>query len=279
MKSNTRRSFLKSMGVAGTAALFSRPAFGKNFTKKGKNEKIPTGLASYSTRKFSLEETIKMAKHLGIEHLTLKSMHLPMDASKEEINVAMEKIRSAGLNPYAGSVIYMKSKDQVDNAFEYTKAAQMPMIVGVPNYDLLDYVEEKVKEYDIILAIHNHGPDDLPYPTPEEAYEKVKNRDERMGLCMDIGHVTRSGDDPVKSIHYVADRLYDMHVWDSSSATKKGRAVPAGLGVIDFPAVINALNEIGFNGVLNIEYGSEGDDPLPGIAQTNGYIRGIQVST
>ena len=272
----SRRNFIKTIGIAAPTALIGNRVYSKSFKRSKPANHVPIGLASYSTRKFSLEETIEMATRIKIKHLAIKSMHLPMDASQEEIRSAMKKIRDAGIKPYAGSVIYMKSKSQVDNAFEYTKAAGMPMIVGVPNYDLLDYVEEKVKEYDIVLAIHNHGPDDLPYPTPEVAYDKVKNRDERMGLCMDIGHVTRSGDDPVASIRNVADRLYDLHVWDSSSAQKSGKAVPAGLGVINFPEVIMALRDIHYKGVVNIEYGSEGDDPFPGIAHTAGYIRGIQ---
>lgn len=276
MKSNNRRQFIKSIGLAGSAALIGTNSYSKNATQKVTNDEIPVGLASYSTRKFSLEETIQMAKRIGLMHLTLKSMHLPMDASPEEIRSAMKNIREAGIKPYAGSVIYMKSKAEVDNAFEYTKTAKMPMIVGVPNYELLDYVEEKVKEYNIILAIHNHGPDNLPYPKPEVAYEKVKNRDKRMGLCIDIGHVARSGDDPATSIQNVSDRLYDLHVWDSSGTDKSGKAVPAGMGVIDFPKVIKALKDINYQGVMNIEYGSEGEDPLPGIAHTAGYIKGIQ---
>jgi inosose dehydratase len=276
MKSKSRRNFIKTIGIAAPTALIGNRVYSKSLKSSKAASNMPIGLASYSTRKFSLEETIEMANRIKLKDLTLKSMHLPLDASPQEIQTAMKKIKAAGIRPYAGSVIYMKSKEQVDNAFEYTKTAGMPMIVGVPNYDLLDYVEEKVKAYDIVLAIHNHGPDNLPYPKPEVAYEKVKNRDKRMGLCMDIGHVTRSGDDPVPSIHNVADRLYDLHVWDSSSAEKNGKAVPAGLGVIDFPGVIKALMDVNYKGVINIEYGSEGDDPFPGIAHTAGYIRGIQ---
>lgn len=276
MKSNSRRTFLKSIGIALPTAILGRSGFGMSSGSTLDKGEIPIGLASYSTRKFSLEETIEMAKRIGLKHLTLKSMHLPLDASPDKIKGTMEKIRKAGIRPYAGSVIYMKTKEEVENAFKYTKTAGMPMIVGVPNYDLLDFVEDKVKEHDIVLAIHNHGPDNLPYPTPEVAYDKVKNRDERMGLCMDIGHVTRSGDDPVTSIKNVGDRLYDLHIWDSSSAEKNGKAVPAGLGVIDFPAVIKALTDVNYKGVMNIEYGSESNDPFPGIAHTAGYVRGIQ---
>ena len=60
----------------------------------------------------------------------------------------IEKFKAGGINVYTVGVIYMKTPDAVDQAFEYAKMAGVKMIVGAPDYALLPYVEKKVKTYD-----------------------------------------------------------------------------------------------------------------------------------
>ena len=181
-----------------------------------------------------------------------------------------------GMKIVSAGVIYLKSKEEIDQAFEYAKALGLPRIVGVPNYDLIDYVEEKVKQYDICMAIHNHGPDNLPYETPYVAYDKVKTRDKRVGLCIDPGHVVRVGIDPAEAVKKVADRLQEMHFWDVSKAEKEGVTCTAGTGVMNIPALVKMLKKIGFNGYMNIEYlGNPEEDRILNVANTAGYLKGI----
>jgi inosose dehydratase len=172
-------------------------------------------------------------------------------------------------------VIYMKNEEQVHQAFRYATAAGMRVIIGVPNYDLLDLVEEKVKESDIILAIHNHGPGDNVYPTPASAFEKIADRDSRMGLCIDIGHTQRMGLDPAAEFVKFKERVYDIHVKDVSKATAEGQTVEIGRGVIDIPTFIKTLIENSYNGVASLEYEKDSKDPLPGAAESVGYLRGV----
>ena len=119
------------------------------------------------------------------------------------------------------------------------------------------------------------GPGDKVYPTPEVAYEKIKGLNKRLGLCIDVGHVARYGEDPVKAIKSCADRIFDMHLKDVSKAAADGHCCEAGRGVIDLPAVMKALIEIEFDGVASFEYEKDADDPLPGLAESVGYVRGI----
>lgn len=233
------------------------------------------GLASYTTRKFSLEQTLTICKRVGLDHLCLKSMHLPLDATAEKIAEAAQQIRSAGVALYGCGVVQMKTEDEVQAAFAYAKAAGMRMIVGVPAPELLPLVQEKVQQYDIAVAVHNHGPEDKVYPTPETAYEKIKDLDPRIGLCIDIGHTVRSGEDLPAVVERCADRLLDLHVKDVSSATREGKTVEIGRGVIDFLPFFRALRKVGFAGVVSFEYEKDGDDPLPGLAESVGYVRGV----
>jgi sugar phosphate isomerase/epimerase len=275
----SRRRFFKMAGAAsllasGSAACTVAQEGTAKSGSRGK-AKFKLGLASYTLRKFDLDDTLAMTKRLGLEYVCFKSFHLPLDASSDEIAATVAKVKEAGLILYGGGVIGMKTEDQVNQAFEYTKAAGMTTIVGVPAPELLGLVEKKVKEYDIQVAIHNHGPGDKIYPTPQAAYEKIADLDKRIGLCIDIGHTVRYGEDAVETTRKCADRILDVHLKDVTEASAAGRACPAGHGVIDLPAFLKTLMEIGFSGVAAFEYEADPDDPLPGLAESVGYVRGV----
>lgn len=281
-----RRGFLKAMGrmgLVGAAWSTSARWFGKGASaaevskvSKGSDKiKFHLGMASYTLRKFSTDEAIAMTKRLGLEWICFKSFHLPLEASAEQIAATVEKVNNAGLRLYAGGVISMGKPEQVQQAFAYAKAAGMKMIIGSPNPDLLPLVEEQVKKTGVGLAIHNHGPGDRWWPLPQTAYEKIKNLDRRIGLCIDIGHTVRYGAELIKAVEETADRILDMHVKDVTQASPKGHACPAGRGVIDLPAFFQKLIEIGYAGVCSLEYEADANDPLPGAAESIGYFRGI----
>lgn len=277
----SRGTFLKTLGLGGLAATTgilqaaTRKDFYETIPKDENASGLTLGLASYSTRNHTLDETLTIAKRLNIKQIAVKSMHLPLESSDEEIRSIIEKVEKAGLHLYGAGVVYMKSAEEVENAFRYAKAAKMDVIIGVPDHDLLKLVEKKVKETDIKLAIHNHGPGDEVYPTPEVVYDKIKSLDPRLGLCIDIGHVKRLGLDPVENIKKYADRLHDLHLKDVNQAAAEGTSVEFGRGVIDLPAVLKALKEINYSGVMSMEFEKDADDVLPGLAECVGYSRGV----
>ena len=132
-----------------------------------------------------------------------------------------------------------------------------------------------MKEFDIKLAIHNHGPEEKWYPRPEDAYNAIKGRDPRMGLCVDIGHTSRTGTDFVKAIAAYKDRVLDMHVKDLSDPMNRDSQVEVGRGVFDFPRLFKTLLEIGYAGQVGLEYEIKEDDPLPGMIESIAYMRGV----
>jgi inosose dehydratase len=274
----TRNEFLKVLGVSATATLTGIPGFSatRNFEDPlQKGHELKLGLASYTLRKFSLDEVIKICKRLGLDSLALKSMHMPLETPAEELKTIAEKVRNAGLTLYGAGVIYMKTPGEVDAAFEYASHAGLEMIVGVPNHELLPQVNDKVKQKNIKLAIHNHGPGDDLYSSPADVFAKIRDLDKRIGLCIDIGHVKRIGQDPIAMIEKYKDRLYDMHMKDVNKAQADGTSVEVGRGVIDIPQVIKTLKKIKYQGAVAFEYEKDGDDPVPGLAESVGYIRGI----
>jgi inosose dehydratase len=280
----TRSEFMKVAGLSGVATLAGISGFSENArpVEEAKREEatdLTLGLASYTLRSFKLEDVIKISQRLGLGSIALKSMHMPLESSPEDIKQTAEKIRSAGLKLYGAGVIYMKTSQEVDTAFTYASNAGLEMIIGVPNHDLLPMVNERVQKHNIKLAVHNHGPGDLLYSSPTDVYEKIKTLDKRIGLCIDIGHVQRIGQDPVAMIERYKDRLYDLHMKDVNKNTGDGVPVEVGHGIIDIPKVIKTLKKINYQGRVAFEYEKDGDDPLAGLAESVGYVRGVMKMT
>jgi inosose dehydratase len=272
----SRRNFLRVSG-AGLIATQAPGLMAANLPSSHKGAEVPfqLGIASYTFREFSLEETIAMTQRLGINKLCLKSMHLPLELSPEEIQSESKKVSQAGIDLYGGGVIYMGTKEDVEHAFEYAKTAGMKVIVGVPEHELLELCNTKVKETGINLAIHNHGPGDDKYPSPESAYRKVENMDPGMGLCVDIGHTARIGLDPIEETERFMDRVLDIHIKDEDKAEEDGKTCEIGRGVIDIPGFLGMLLKENYNKIVSFEFEKDGKDPLPGLAESVGYVRGV----
>jgi inosose dehydratase len=275
---SSRRQFLRAAGASAVACATASP-HGALATvgPDAPAAAVPftLGMASYTLRQFPVDQAIDMTKRLGLARICFKDFHLKLDATPEVIAETVAKVKAAGLDLYAGGVIYMKSEAEVDRAFVYAKAAGFEMIIGVPTYELLPYTNKKVQEYDIPVAIHNHGPDNPLFPTPQSAYERIASMDRRMGLCMDAGHTQRSGVDPSESAEKYFDRLFDIHIKDVSASTAKGTTVEIGRGVIDIPALLRTLIKIDYSRVASFEHEKDENDPLAGLAESVGYIRGV----
>ncbi len=279
MERTTRRDFVKLAGMGLAGASLPRRMEAKpegQQTRAGRaHERLNLGMASYTFRSFGLEETLAMTRRLGLERISFKSFHLPLESTQEEIKAVATKVGDAGLELYGCGVVYMTNEDEVHRAFDYAKAGGMKIIIGVPNHELLDLVNRKVQEFDIRLAIHNHGPGDRLYPTPESAYRRIKDLDPRMGLCLDIGHTQRAGVNPAESAEMFAARLHDVHIKDVSAPSREGSTVEIGRGVIDIPRFLRTLLRLNYTGTVAFEFEKDADDPLPGVAESIGYVKGV----
>ena len=117
MNNQTRRTFFKTAGIAFSSAALLETAGSVNSVRAG-DAPLTLGMASYTFRKFSLEECIAMTKRLGLKRIAFKSFHLPLDATPDQIKETVQKVNKAGLVLYGGGVIYMKDEDQVHRALK-----------------------------------------------------------------------------------------------------------------------------------------------------------------
>jgi inosose dehydratase len=282
--SASRRQYLKVTGGA-LATLALSPGHGLPAAAASEQSRpkspIPfqLGLASYTLRNFDLDRTLAMTRRVGLDRICLKSMHLPLDAKPEEIAAVTQKVKRAELVLYGGGVISMKNERDIVQALEYAKAAGMQTITAAPVPEVLPLLDQHVKKHDINIAIHNHGPGDRYFPTPQSVYDAVKSLDDRIGLCIDIGHTVRIGADLLGSIRKCGDRLFDLHIKDVTAATPEGKGTPVGRGIIDFPGLVRALIEVKFKGVAAFEYEEQPNDPMPGLAESVGYLKGVLAAT
>jgi sugar phosphate isomerase/epimerase len=279
MTNISRRTFVQStaLGVAAIAAP-ALPAFAAPRAASGAPSPIRLGLASYTFRNFTRAQLIAFMKQLHITALNAKDIkdHLPTDPAAEAR--AVSDYETNGIHLHAAGAIYFQKDDAADirAKFEYCKRAGIKVIVaGDPAPATLPRVEEFVKEYDIKIAIHNHGPEDKIFPSPLDVLKFVKNMDPRMGCCIDVGHCVRAGTDVIEAIHAAGPRLFNIHMKDLTSFTDKESQVAVGEGKMPIRQIFESLIKIKYPGFVDLEYEVHADDPMPGVIASFSYMRGI----
>ncbi len=267
----TRRSFL-----AATAASAATPSL---FAKSAKMP-FKLGVATYSMRKLSRADAIETVKKLGLQYVSVKEYHLKYTSTPEEIVTARKEFAAAGLKILSGGNISLADKDEAKlrKMFEYAKACGMPTIVCAPTHETLPMVHKLAKEFKIKLAIHNHGPEDKHFPSPQSVLEAIKGMDPLVGLCIDIGHTARTGLDVVESIKLAGSRLHDMHFKDlkdfKGPKARESQCI-VGEGIMPIREIFAQLRAMNYKGGCMLEYEIDADKPAPGMAKSFENMRKV----
>jgi sugar phosphate isomerase/epimerase len=269
----TRRGFLSGAAAAGLVGAAAPPP-----PTEGTDD-LKLGVATYSLREFQRGLAIRMIKQLNVVYTSIKEMHLPYRSTPEELRKGAQDFARAGLKIAGGSTIYMEKDDDDDirRYFEYAKTCGMPLMVIGTTQQALPRIEKFVKEYGIPVAIHNHGPEDKHFPSPQVALRAIQGMDPRVGVCIDVGHTTRTGADVVASIQEAGSRLFDMHMKDLRNLLDRGSQCPVGDGAMPVVEIFKTLKKMSYQGCVNLEYEIDGDNPLPGMAKSFAYMRGVLV--
>ncbi len=269
--SATRRGFLG--GAIGAAAAAS----GGGMAAEPPADGIKLGVATYSLREFRRGLAIRMMRKLGVSYASVKEFHLPYRSTPEELARGSKEFEEAGITLASGGVIYLLADDDNDirRYFDYARACRMPMMIIGPTKENIGRIEKFVKEYGIRVAIHNHGPEDKHFPSPEVALASLQGRDERMGVCVDVGHTSATGTNAVDSIRHAGARLFDLHIKDLRDLRNAQTGVPVGEGAMPVVAIFQELRKMNYQGTVNLEYEIEGDDPFVGMAKSFAYMRGV----
>lgn len=269
-----RRTFLGG-GVAATFAIGGDAAAAQSAPAATTDVKL--GIASYSFREFSRNMAIKNTKQLNVPYINIKEFHLLYRSTPEELERGRKQFEAAGLKIVGGGTVTFAKEDDADIRFyfDYAKRAGMPLIVAAPTTRILPMLEKFVKEYDIKIAVHNHGPEDKYFPSVRDALKIMKDMDPRMGVCCDIGHESRAGMDILESLEIAGPRLHDMHVKDLKNALGKDSQCDVGDGVLPIVSIFKYLKKIKYQGYVNLEYEINGESPMLGMARSFSYMRGV----
>jgi sugar phosphate isomerase/epimerase len=240
---------------------------------------LKVGVATYTLRELQIEEAIKGVKRVGLKYISIKNVknHIDLTHTPEERKQRAKMFRDAGMIPLSvGNVSMRTGEADIRKAFEYARDIGVPTIVCAPSLDAIPILDKMVQEFDIKLAIHNHGPEDKGFfPSPFDVMRAVEKFDKRIGLCIDVGHTARAGVDPADSILKCQERLYDCHMKDISALGDKNTPIEGGRGILDSKAILAALLKIKYQGLVGFEYEKDGKDPVPGLAESVGYIKGL----
>jgi len=277
-KTLSRRNFLQSsaLAVAAIAAPLSLSA--EAVPETGKPSPVKLGLASYTFRNFTRAQLIAYMKQLNLTEVNCKDTkdHLPIDPTAEA--AAMADYAANNIKVHAiGAVYFQKDEDDdIRSKFEYAKRAGVKVIVaGDPAVATLPRIERFVKEYDIRIAIHNHGPEDKVWPSPYDVLRAVDKLDPRIGCCIDIGHAARAGANLPQAVRDVGPRLFNMHAKDLADFTSKESQVAVGQGIMPIRGIFESLIAINYQGFVDLEYEIHGDDTMPGVIESFAFMRGV----
>src|ERR1022692_486713 len=278
----SRRNFIRSGTIIAAASATSGAWHSVAQTSSSEAERSPIqlGVASYTFRNFNRAQMIEYLKQIQVTELNVKNVkdHLPADPAEEA--KALEDYTAAGIRLHAAGAIYFAKDEEAEirDKFEYCKRAGISVIVaGDPTPETLPRIEKLVKEYDIRIAIHNHGPEDKLWPSPLDVLKAVKGMDPRIGCCIDVGHTVRAGTDVVQAIHEVGPRLFNMHMKDLTNFQSKESQVAVGDGIMPVRKMFGALIATKYNGFVDLEYEIHPDDPMPGVIASFAYMRGVLV--
>src|SRR6204780_588597 len=241
-----RRDFIRSGALAAAAFAASSDVFALAGERPAALEASPVrlGLASYTFRNFSRAQMIGFMKQLKVFALNAKDVkdHLPLDPQQEA--TALADYAAAGVRLHAAGAIYFTKDEDADirSKFEYCKRAGIAVIVaGDPTPETLPRLEKFAKEFDIRIAIHNHGPEDRLWRSPLDVLKAVHGMDPRIGCCIDVGHAARAGTDVVQAIREAGPRLFNLHMKDLTSLQSKESQVAVGDGILPVRAMFAAL--------------------------------------
>jgi sugar phosphate isomerase/epimerase len=275
-----RRDFIRTGALAAAAFTASSDVFllAQQHPTTVEASPVRLGLASYTFRNFNRAQLLGFMKQLNVFALNVKDVkdHLPMDPQAEA--TALADYAAAGIRLHAAGAIYFAKDEDADirSKFEYCKRAGIAVIVaGDPAPETLPRIEKFVKEFDIRIAIHNHGPEDRIWHSPLDVLKAVKGMDPRIGCCIDVGHAARAGTDVVQAIHEAGPRLFNLHMKDLTSFQSKESQVAVGDGIMPLRAMFAALIAMRYPGFVDLEYEVHPDDPMPGVISSFAYMRGV----
>jgi sugar phosphate isomerase/epimerase len=267
MPSLARRRFLALSAAAAAGATFfdaPRVLAVANLLADDPFGGFPVGAQSYSLRNFNTAECVRHLHGLGLHYVEFFSKHLDPKAKEEDIVATLKLLDEAKIKLIGHGVHgFGKDADAARALFEFAKRVGVTTITADPTPESYETLDKLCAEFNIRIAIHNHGPGHR-FDKIESVVAAVKGRHPLFGACVDCGHFLRSGEDPVKAIHELGNRVFGVHLKDDVELGRGSRNVVIGKGKLDVVGIFKALRAVKFpaDGALSLEYEAKPDNPI-----------------
>jgi len=249
------------------------------------------GVTMWGLHKNTLYEGIDKTRELGLSYIgglsfqkVSKEMPKNFDCnlSDEELTQVRLKMDDAGVR--MPTFFYARipgDEEGCRKVFEFGRKLGVETFISEPPPESLDVIERFCDEYDIRLAIHNHGPKQSPvYWQPEGILKVCEGRSKRVGACPDTGYWIRSGIDPVEGIRKLSDRLITIQPHDLNELSEEGHDVPWGTGKAEFEKLLQEIRHLGIKPTLiGLEYSYDYEDNMPEMAECVEFINGLKLNT
>lgn len=265
----TRFSRRRLLAVTAAGAAASTLGWPRAVRADSKGDGFVLGLQSYSLRNFGVDQALDDMHELGLHAVEFFGGHYPLNSSQEQIEQMNQKLAKRDIKPMAHGVNgFGKDHEANRRVFEFAKKAGIRNLSADPSPDAFDSLDKLVAEYDIRIAIHNHGPG-ARYNKVDDVLKAIQGRHKHIGACADLGHYIRSGEDPVKAIRMLEGRLYGIHLKDFDQPKGDAKGVILGKGQLDVVEVFKALKKVNFpaDGALSIEYEEHADHPMADVRE------------
>ncbi len=281
------KALLLGLGACALAATSPAPA-ATRIPDECKAGGFAIGCIAYTFDRFTLFEALEKTAQAGARVIELSAKtslskeepNVPFDyhASAETIRKVKEKLAQCGLTPVNYAVMpFPADEAEARKLFDFAKAFGLRAIT-TESPELVELMEKLVKEYDIMVAFHNHPrqPNNPAYRMwdPNYILSLVKDRDPRLGACADTGHWVRSGLKPVECLRILKGHIISSHLKDLNKVGAGAHDVPFGTGVADIPGILEELKAQGFDGNLSSEYEYHWENSSPEVGQCIGFVRG-----
>ena len=251
------------------------------------------GCQAYSFKEYTAFEAIDKTAAAGgrvIEFflwqpLRPETPNVLLDENLSAKNIALlkKKLNDAGIRAVSGYIRgtnffrYGTNETALRKVFEFARTMEFRSLTGEPPEASFDLIEKLVKEYDLQFCLHNHRREesnpDYRYWDPSYNAGLLKKRDSRLGVCLDTGHLIRSGLNPVDAIKLLKDRVLSLHLKDPIAPSEEGHDTILGQGVGEVTTVLKELRNQNFTGHIALEYEYHWTNSVPDIAQSIDYLR------
>jgi type 1 glutamine amidotransferase/sugar phosphate isomerase/epimerase len=224
------------------------------------------GMTAYSFKDKTFLETVDETADLGLLYvggLNVQKVSPDINQNfdykldKETLYSIRQHLLAKGVNLVTYYIHDIPADEKVcREIFEFGRIMGIETFISEPKPEALDLIEKYCEEYNIKVALHNHGKDISPvYWDPDQLLKACEGRSPLIGACGDIGYWTRNRIDPKIAIEKLGKRLLTLQVHDLNEQSPEGHDVPWGAGTSDLDNFFRLIKDMKLKpSLIGLEY-------------------------